>query len=87
MESLKFVLQIELFITNNDDWVSKDSFYCIFNKGYFREFSSGNCYEWNEKRYHIGKVKTNSYNSFDLIKINNSSYRTEEEALQALEIL
>lgn len=84
MESLTFNLQIDMFVTNTDEWENQDSFWCAFNSGAFRELQSGNCYSWESKRWHIGKVEKNRYNSYDLVESTNDSLRTDDEALAKL---
>lgn len=85
MEPTTFELQIETFSTNDDNWESMDSFWCAFKEGAFRSTESGNCTKWEDDYWHIGKVlKNEPYNCYDVISMGNI-FRTEEEALKAIE--
>lgn len=87
MEELKFIFQIDNFITNNDDWENKDQFWCVYNSGYFLNTLNESARKWTDERFSIGKVAKDEWrNSFNLIKSTDHSYLTEEEALKALEL-
>lgn len=88
MQQVEFNLQIEMFLTNNDNWEKQDTFWCAYNEGYFRNTSTGNCNKWEDKWWRIGKVEKNRYNSYDLIQEHdNRIYNTDDEALKILETI
>lgn len=87
MENITFNLQIESFLTVDDSWENEDSFWCVFNKGYFRSTKTGNCISWEDDYFQIGKVEKNQYNSYDLIEETNKIYRDSDEALKVLSSL
>ncbi len=86
MESITFELQITEFVTNDDSWENLDLFWCIFNSGFFKNTSNGYCTEWEDKGYwHIGQVQENSQKSYDVVQMPGNVYRSQEEALNAIE--